>query len=176
MLSKFLGNDLSKNSCLIVTYCESKDEEQREKIRIELKKDVHFEDIQSFFKLGIFFSGSINRDDYNKGYESIVGQYKTSIDYRSALIDLFNDENIEPFQINGNLIKQLLETTDEEKSEQKLIEMQGKSINALKEALEAKEKVPSAIFDELFNSTTQLNEVRRENELNVDNVPECKTS
>lgn len=176
MLSKFLGNDLSRNSCLIVTYCELKDEKQRDEIRDQLKKDAHFEEINSFFQLGIYFSGSINRDDYNKGNDSIIGQYETSISYRSILIELFNDENIEPFQINGQLIKQLLETTDEEKKEQKLLETQEKSIIALKEAVKSKEKVPSLIFDELFESTTKLNEVRKDNELNVNKVPQCNTS
>jgi GTPase Era involved in 16S rRNA processing len=67
LLSSFLGKEISRNSCLIVTRCESKTEEQRDKMRSELKDDIHFKEIADFFQLGIFFSGSLNPDDYNRG-------------------------------------------------------------------------------------------------------------
>ena len=180
ILTQFLGRDLSRNSCLIVTHCESKNEQQRKSIREQLSADAHFVDIASFFKLGIFFSGSINRDDYNKGNQSILGQFKTSIDYRSTLIDLFNDDSIEPFQINSKLIKQLLETNSEEKAEQeKLIEMQEKqlrSISELKQAVVAGHNVPQRILDGVIASTEELNKQRNVSEPNAEQVPECTTS
>ncbi|CAF3324976.1 unnamed protein product [Rotaria socialis] len=82
LLVKFLGDEISKNSCLIITRCESKDDQQREKMRKELSEDTYFKEIAPFFKLGIYFSGSLNPDDYNKANESLYDQYSTIIDYR----------------------------------------------------------------------------------------------
>ena len=92
---------------------------------------------------------------------------------------MFNDDSIEPFQINSKLIKQLLETNNEEKAEQgKLLEMQEKqmqSISELKQALAAGQNVPQEILGGVVTSTEQLNE-RRSAEPNAEKVPECNPS
>lgn len=86
---KYLGLDASKNSCLIITRCESIDEEQRERLKRELSEDMHFKVVRPFFKLGIFFSGAISRDDLERGNDSVYKQFFTINDYRENLIELF---------------------------------------------------------------------------------------
>ncbi|UJR12887.1 hypothetical protein I4U23_017061 [Adineta vaga] len=92
LLIEFLGRELADNSCLIITHCESKTEDQLETYKQELLQDLFFKNISSYFKLGIFFSGSLNRDDYNKGNENIIDQYVTISAYRDRLIELFTCE------------------------------------------------------------------------------------
>ncbi|CAF1256633.1 unnamed protein product [Adineta ricciae] len=70
-------------------YSQSKNKEQREKLRKELVEDAAFHKIAPFFKLGILFSGSINRDDYNNGIECVYNQYFAAVDYRTQLIEKF---------------------------------------------------------------------------------------
>ncbi|CAF1351387.1 unnamed protein product [Rotaria magnacalcarata] len=106
LLVKFLGDEISKNSCLIITRCESKDEQQREKMSKELSEDIYFKEIAPFFKLGIYFSGSLNPDDYNKANESLYDQYSTISDYRIKLIELFTS-SIEPFPLSELLISEV---------------------------------------------------------------------
>ena len=73
---------VSKNSCLIVTRCESKDEEQCECIRKELMMDIDFREIASFFQLGIYFSDAINRDNYGRGnYYRVEEQFEIILKY-----------------------------------------------------------------------------------------------
>ncbi|CAF1998577.1 unnamed protein product, partial [Rotaria magnacalcarata] len=72
----------------ILTWLRSK--QQREKLKTELIEDSAFNKIAPFFKLGIYFSGSINRDDLFRGNEETVyRQYSTISDYREELIHLF---------------------------------------------------------------------------------------
>ncbi len=113
LLVNFLGKEISKNSCLIVTRCESKDEKQRENMRNELLEDNYFKEIAPFFELGIFFSGSINRDDFNKGNDSVYDQFFTISDYRVKLIELFTSD-IEPFPISEMLISNIRRARDSE--------------------------------------------------------------
>ena len=103
-LADFLGEEVSRNSCLIVTRCESKNEFQRQKMRTELMEDIYFKEIAHFFQLGIFFSGSLNPDDYEQGSESLYEQYFTICDYRADLIRLFTGNTIEPFLVKDTLI------------------------------------------------------------------------
>nr|ACD54613.1 AIG1-like protein [Adineta vaga] len=88
-LIEYMGPEISKNSCLIITHCESKTEAQREKLKEELIHDAHFRNIARFFKLGIYFSGSINRDDFLTASDNIVEQFFTISEYRQKLINLF---------------------------------------------------------------------------------------
>ena len=83
---KFLGDEITNNACLIITRCESKDEEQRKQLKTELEKDTFFKTVAPFFKLGIFFSGSLNRDDYKQGNESLKKQYATINEYTDKKI------------------------------------------------------------------------------------------
>jgi len=103
LLADFLGKEISRNSCLIVTRCESKNDDQRNNMRMELMEDIYFKEIAHFFQLGIFFSGSLNPDDYEQGNESLYAQYFTVSDYRTKLIELFTS-NIEPFPVKETLI------------------------------------------------------------------------
>ena len=113
ILVDFFGPEISRNSCLIVTRFESKNEDQRKKIAAELKQDSHFKEIASFFKLGIFFSGALNRDDYNQGNESLYEQFFTITDYREALIEIFT-KNEEPFPVTDMLISKVRHLLKEE--------------------------------------------------------------
>lgn len=106
LFMQFLGDEISSNSCLIVTHCESKNEEQRNKIKKELEEDKFFKKIAPFFKLGVFFSGSINRDNYNNGNECILDEYVTINEYRTQLIKLFTS-NIKPFPITETKISEI---------------------------------------------------------------------
>lgn len=98
LLIDYLGCETSQNACLIITRCESLDEKQRVKQKKELMEDVYFKNIAPFFKLGIFFSGAISRDDLYRGNESVYHQFCTISDYREKLIEQFLKIN-EPLPI-----------------------------------------------------------------------------
>ncbi|CAM4850361.1 unnamed protein product [Rotaria magnacalcarata] len=89
ILIEYLGKKISKISCLIITHCESKSEEKRNRLKEELVQDNYFKKIAPFFELGIFFSGSINPDDFHLGNESVWEQYFTVSEYRTQLIEFF---------------------------------------------------------------------------------------
>ncbi|CAF1425973.1 unnamed protein product [Rotaria magnacalcarata] len=89
ILIEYLGKKISKISCLIITHCESKSEEKRNKLKEELVQDNYFKKIAPFFELGIFFSGSINPDDFHNGNDSVIDQYCMVSEYRTQLIELF---------------------------------------------------------------------------------------
>jgi GTP-binding protein EngB required for normal cell division len=99
LLIDYFGIAASPNSCLILTHCECKNEEQRQMLKRKLMEDVYFKSILPFFKLGVYFSGSINRGDYNMGSEYVYHQFVTVSDYREELIKLFIKTN-EPLPIN----------------------------------------------------------------------------
>jgi hypothetical protein len=130
LLTRHFGSNLARNSCLIITHCESKTEDQLELYKRELLQDQYFKNIASYFTLGISFSGSLNRDDYNRGNESLEDQYVTICEYREKLIQLFTCENIDPFPIcqmvenqmsisNDDLVRRQLEIATEKQEEQK---------------------------------------------------------
>ena len=109
LLIKYLGQDLTNNSCLIITHCESKTAEQRKALENELVRDTFFQTLASFFKLGIYFSGSLNRDDYNQGNDNLLHQYVTVCEYREQLITLFMKE-IDPFPVCEMLMNRMSST------------------------------------------------------------------
>ena len=120
LFMKLLGGDISSNSCLIITHCESKSEGQRKMIVRELSEDKFFKEIAPFFKRGIFFSGSINRDNYNNGNECIIDEYVCICEYRTKLIELFS-ENIKPFPITSSQISTIRRANEaKEEIEQQL--------------------------------------------------------
>ncbi|UJR11900.1 hypothetical protein I4U23_016078 [Adineta vaga] len=101
LLVEFLGNDVSKNACLIVTRCESKDEAQRNTLCEEIKKDIHFKEIAHYFQKGIHFSGALNRDNWNKAQrKTLEDQFETISGYRENLIDLFSSAT-DPYEIKN---------------------------------------------------------------------------
>ncbi|CAF1588066.1 unnamed protein product, partial [Didymodactylos carnosus] len=100
LLIKFLNPLISKNSCLIVTRCESKTERQLNVLGNELETDRHFKELVPNFEKGIHFSGSLNFDDWSNANESsLYRQFITVCKYRDNLIDLFTSDII-PFDIN----------------------------------------------------------------------------
>jgi septin family protein len=99
LLVEFLGKDISKNACLIVTRCESKDQKQRDKLIKEIKNDIHFKEIEPYFQKGIHFSGALNRDNWNKAQrKTLEDQFETICEYREDLINLFSSAT-DPFEI-----------------------------------------------------------------------------
>lgn len=159
LLIHFLGKELSKNSCLIVTHCEQIGEKRRDDLRKQLLEDADFKDIAPFFELGTFFSGSIDRDDYNRGNVSIVQQYKQISEYRATLIDLFTTD-IEPFQINQRLIDTIFDSgMNQEATQNKLrkITLQQRStIAELKKAHENGQRDVTQLIDKLTTENNQL--------------------
>ena len=106
LLIDFFGQEISSNACLIVTRCESKNEDQLARLRDELLNDYHFRTFVPFFKLGIFFSGSLDRDDYDQANERLYYQYARICNYRTELIELFKSE-IKPFPITEMLMSKI---------------------------------------------------------------------
>lgn len=112
LLVDFFGQEISNNSCLIITHCESKNHEQRHRMCYELERDLYFQEIASFFRLGIFFSGSLDRDDYNQANHGLIDQFLTISDYRTKLIELFT-RPIEPCSIHNLLISEVKRACDQ---------------------------------------------------------------
>jgi hypothetical protein len=100
----FLGSEIRKNACLIITKCESKDEQQREKICAEARNNLDFKVLTTQMKQGIFFTGSINKDDWIDASNSVYKQFETICEYRNKLLDLFINTEIKPFDLTSNNI------------------------------------------------------------------------
>lgn len=113
LLTEFLGPAVSQNSCLIITRCESKNEEQRNTLRKEIENDTLFKPITGYFQRGIFFSGSLDRDSWNNATDNLYYQFETIVSYRNKLIDVLK-ENIEPFAVNESNITQYRRSIEEE--------------------------------------------------------------
>ena len=89
LLIDFFGPEASRNSCLIITHCESKDDQERARIIAALRDTVYFKEFIDYFRLGVYFSGALDRDDYNKGNMVLLRQFKTIHHYRKQLIQFF---------------------------------------------------------------------------------------
>lgn len=109
ILIDFFGPEAARNSCLIITRCESMNNERRAHIIAEFQHDVHLKELTQYFKLGVYFSGALNYADFYQGSECLVGQLKNICKYREQLIQLFSS-NIEPFPISETLISELRQT------------------------------------------------------------------
>jgi hypothetical protein len=79
---------------------------QRERLKRELSEDTEFKKIRPYFKKGIFFTGSLNYDDYNTGQSSVIDQFKNILEYRKMLINEFM-QDIKPFEINQSCISEI---------------------------------------------------------------------
>jgi hypothetical protein len=143
LLVDFLGPEISRNSCLIVTRCEMKDESQRTTLRTELMQDVHFQSIANFFEKGIFFSGSLNYDDYKKGNDSLYDQFLTISEYRSQLIEMFTSET-EPFPISDMAISEI-------RRRQKKLEMQEAALSEAKIREEEQQHIIESLQTDRIN-------------------------
>ena len=98
LINHFGEETISRHLCLIVTRCESKNEVQRQALRDELIRDVTFAGITRYFGRGIYFSGALNRDDWNRASDALYYQFETIYDYRKKLLNLIKS-HIEPFHI-----------------------------------------------------------------------------
>ena len=118
-----LGPDVSQNSCLIITRAEAKTPEQRSKLRQELLNDTQFKKISNYFKRGIFFTGSINHDDYQQGNASIVEQYMNVLEYRKELLSEFT-KDCDPFQISKAYVDEMRRIQQEYEEKEKQLQAQ----------------------------------------------------
>jgi hypothetical protein len=143
LLVDFLGSEISRNSCLIVTRCEMKDEPQRAALRAELLNDVHFKSIANFFQKGIFFSGSLNYDDYKKGNDSLYDQFVTISEYRLQLIEMFTGE-VEPFPISEMAISEI-------RRRQKKLEAQEAALSEATRRTEEQQSIIESLQTDLIN-------------------------
>lgn len=88
-LIKYLGSEqVSPHLCLIITRCESKDENQRDTLCDELRQDVDFSNITRYLGRGIHFSGSLHWDDWNQANEALYYQFDNVYNYRKNIFDL----------------------------------------------------------------------------------------
>jgi GTP-binding protein EngB required for normal cell division len=104
----FLGPDIRKNTCLIITKSESKTQQQLSTICKEAQKNLDFKVLASQLKQGIFFTGSINRDDWIDTSNSIYQQFENICEHRNKLLKLFIDGDIKPFDLTANVLARKL--------------------------------------------------------------------
>jgi len=100
----FLGPDIRKNACLIITKSESHGEYQKERICKESLTNLDFKVLSSQMKQGIFFTGSINKDDWLDTSNSIYEQFENICKYRNKLINLFINVDVKPFDLTSNVL------------------------------------------------------------------------
>ncbi|CAF0996687.1 unnamed protein product [Adineta steineri] len=100
----FLGPEIRKNACLIITRCESKSEQQLESMKKDIQTNLDFKVLSSQMKQGLFFTGSINRDDWIDTSSSVYQQFENICEYRNKLLDLFINVDVKPFDLTSNII------------------------------------------------------------------------
>ena len=125
-LIAFLGQEVSKNLCLIVTRCESKTEEQRKELEQRIKANIHFKPLIDYFQQGIIFSGCLDRDSWNNATNDLYNQFKTVVEYRERFIELLS-KNIEPFMVQDSAISVLRQHIEEKRNlEHRIKELEAK--------------------------------------------------
>ncbi|CAF4280412.1 unnamed protein product, partial [Rotaria sp. Silwood2] len=93
-IEKFLdyfGLELAQHLCMVITRCESKNEQQRELIRAEIERDTYFQSITRRLNKGIYFSGALKCDDWNRANDAILLQFYNICEYRNKLIELLEN-------------------------------------------------------------------------------------
>lgn len=98
LIDYFREEPIRRNLCLIITRCESKNEDQRTRLHNEVRHDVQFNQISEYFERGIHFSGALNRDNWNGASEALYNQFETVYEYRKNLLELIA-EDVRPFHI-----------------------------------------------------------------------------
>jgi GTP-binding protein EngB required for normal cell division len=116
----FLGPEIRKNACLIITKCESKNAQQLETICKESQTNLDFKVLSSQMKQGIFFTGSINRDDWIDTSDSIYQQFENICEYRNKLLNLFTHVDVKPFDLTSNVIAKKIKDEMDSKGKAKL--------------------------------------------------------
>lgn len=84
------GENIKSNSCLIITRCESKSEEQRNRMLNQIERDMAFKDLIQQCQLGLHFSGALNYDNWQNGNEILLDEFKNIYDYREKLFEFFH--------------------------------------------------------------------------------------
>jgi hypothetical protein len=79
-------NEVRKNTCLLITRCESKDEQQRETIKAEVKEDGFFHKLEPYIGQGILFSGALNPDKWAIGDSGVIKEFRTICCYRQNIL------------------------------------------------------------------------------------------
>ncbi|CAF1029480.1 unnamed protein product [Rotaria sordida] len=90
---------------LIVTRCESKDEESRANMKKELNRDFHFSRLMQWFNRRVHFIGALDPIDWDQGYEEVIlDQFQTIYNDRQHFLQFIeHDCNIEPFTIESQM-------------------------------------------------------------------------
>lgn len=89
------GENIKSNLCLIITRCESKSKEQRDRMLNQIECDTAFKDLIRQFQLGLYFSGALNYDNWQNGNEILLDEFKNIYDYREKLFQFFH-KNVTP--------------------------------------------------------------------------------
>ncbi|CAF0863666.1 unnamed protein product [Adineta steineri] len=127
-LIDFLGPDVSNNSCLIVTRCESKNTAQLDNLKNEIQMDIHFKPLAGYFKQGVFFFGALDRDSWNNATDNLYRQFDNIVQYRESLIKLLG-ENTTPFAVKESNVGQLRKLVEEQKQlEQQIADLKAKGM------------------------------------------------
>lgn len=107
-LATFLGKDVSRVSCLIITRCESKSEEQRKALVKEVKDHGMFQSIRDYFGERILFSGALSYESWNNATDDLYPQFNNIIYYREQIISLIKNSS-EPLALDQTKIKEFVE-------------------------------------------------------------------
>ena len=102
----YLGPDIRKNACLIVTHCESKKGHERENFCGEINRNLDLKALSSQMKQGVFFTGSINAKDWHESSNLVYKQFETVCSYRQKILDLFTKPDINPVDLTANVLAQ----------------------------------------------------------------------
>lgn len=85
--------------CIIITRCEMKNEAQQAKLKAELETQLPF---VKQLKIGVFFAGCLNNDDWKKGNTtSLRFQISNIMSYREKLLKLFTTPT-RPCELKGS--------------------------------------------------------------------------
>lgn len=95
----FREENIRPNLCFIITRCETKDSKQQQNIRNEILCDTEFEELTKNQADRIYFSGSLNPDDYERATNTLYYQFKTVYNYRKKLLQLL-ESDIKPMNIS----------------------------------------------------------------------------
>jgi hypothetical protein len=104
-LIKYFGPDIAENSCLIITRCESKGEEELEATTNSINSHAEYASIKDFFKKGIFYSGALNGGDWRTNPEKLRNQFENVCNLRKKLIDFFSSK-IDPYELKHTQISE----------------------------------------------------------------------
>ena len=100
----YLGPDVRKNACLIITKCESMTDLQLQTLAKTAQTNLDFKVLSSQMKQGIFYTGSINPDDWIETSDAIYDQFQRICEYRVKLLDLFIKLDVKPFDLTANIL------------------------------------------------------------------------